>query len=96
MNDKTKKSLRVLFILNKQTEADRPDIPPTKQELEIAKVGKKELRSLESIGACKSFIINVNSGASKSSTGRMVYQMTSLGYELCKQLGFKAPRMPQA
>lgn len=77
-------ALRALYVTQKVTEQDRPEIPPTRDELQLHGVTKAQLKKLEAKGLCKSEVIVVREGSRVC--GRPTYTLTSTGDALCTSL----------
>ena len=75
----------------------RPDVPPTRDELEHLGVTKRDLKDLEYLGLIKNrtMIVTQTNGNGRTTTGRVVYTITTLGREVCAQLGFISESEPE-
>ena len=82
-----------LFLMTYHTKDERPDIPPTREELANLGVDKKTLKFFETKGWCKTEVLALQEG--KISRGRVVYILTPDGYSVCKEIGFVEPKVPK-
>jgi hypothetical protein len=95
LSEKGKLALHKLYGIGEVIAKNRPDVPPTRDELASLGVTKQELKDLEALGLIKSRTMIVTQtfrNLNKTTTGRPVYTITSLGKEVCAQLGFIPPK----
>lgn len=88
-------ALHKLYQLGEIIAKNRPDVPPTRDELANLGVTKQELKDLERLSLVKSQLMIVDQAGKnmqKTTTGRVVYVLTRLGKEVCAQLGFTQPK----
>jgi hypothetical protein len=95
--DKLKPALQKAYQLSTLVASQRPDIPPTREEVGHLGVTKKDLKELERYGLLQTFHMNVTENLRNgfsTTTGRVVFKMTAVGHEVCDQLGFKPWKVP--
>lgn len=95
MKKETVGCLKAVFELSQVTATERPEVPPTRDELLLVGATKKGLKELTRLGLVRDDLVNVVETLTNGNTrkvGRVAYKLTALGQETVNQLGFKAPK----
>ena len=93
-------ALHNLAVLTQHTLEDRPDVPPTRDELCLMKnTTKKDLKLLENVGLIKGETIIVKERVNQENTatrtvGRVCYRFTPIGEKFLQQIGIALPVAP--
>jgi hypothetical protein len=98
LTENDKSTLQKLYHFAEMVSKQRPDVPPTRDELANLGASKQDLKNLERLELVQSRTMVLDQhyrNGSKVTSGRVVYALTDVGREVCTQLGFRTLTEPK-
>jgi hypothetical protein len=93
LSESGKKTFVAFVHLLGITYEERPDVPPTREEILMASRGeKKDIKALESLGLIQGNLLSIREGKGGTVVSRNCYSITKLGEEFAAAIQLTVPQ----